>query len=183
MLPTLDVRSRRRWRAWLAQHHGSSQGVWLVFHKNHTGATSVPYEEAVREALCFGWIDSLVKRLDADRYVRKFTPRQPSSQWSDINRRRWAALKEAGQLTAAGLAAAPTDKRYAPKPAIPTLPAYIAEALRANRRAGASFRALAPSYRRQYVGWIHTARRSDTRARRLREAIALLAAGKRLGLR
>src|SRR2546429_7242869 len=98
-LMTLQVRSRRQWRAWLAKHHTSSPGVWLVFHKAHTGVKSIPYEDTVREALCFGWIDSLIKRLDDDRYALKVTPRQPTSKWSDINRNRWLELKTAGLLT------------------------------------------------------------------------------------
>jgi uncharacterized protein YdeI (YjbR/CyaY-like superfamily) len=96
-LITLQVRSRRQWRAWLAEHTSSS-GVWLVFHKAHTGVKSIPYEDTVCEALCFGWIDSLIKRLDDDRYALKVTPRQPTSKWSDINRNRWLELKTAGLL-------------------------------------------------------------------------------------
>ena len=92
-LITLDIRTGQQWRSWLRKHHAASPGVWLVFHKDHTGVKSVPYEEAVRQALCFGWIDSLIKRLDDDRYARKFTPRKPTSKWSDINRKRWAELK------------------------------------------------------------------------------------------
>jgi hypothetical protein len=86
-LMTLPVRSRRQWRAWLAKHHTSSPGVWLVFYKAHRGIKSIRYEDTVREALCFGWIDSLVKRLDGDRYALKVTPRRPTSKWSDINRK------------------------------------------------------------------------------------------------
>src|SRR6266478_3706475 len=152
-LMTLQVRSRRQWRAWLAKHHTSSPGVWLVFYKAHTGVKSIRYEDTVREALCFGWIDSLVKRLDDDRYVLKFTPRQPTSKWSDINRKRWAELKAAGLLTAAGLAAAPTDNAYAQRQPIPDLPAYIAKALRENPIAWSFFQELAPSYRRHFVVW------------------------------
>src|SRR5882762_7247869 len=110
-LMTLRVRSRPQWRAWLEKHHASSPGVWFVFYKAHTGVKSLPYEDTVREALCFGWIDSLVKRLDADRYALKITPRRPTSKWSDINRRRWTELKTAGLLTPAGLAAAPTENK------------------------------------------------------------------------
>ena len=154
-----------------------------MFHKDHTGVRSIPYEDSVREALCFGWIDSLIKRLDSDRYARKFTPRQPTSTWSDINRRRWVELKAAGLLTAAGLAAAPTDNTYAPPQAIPDLPAYIATALKADPKAWSSFQKLAPTYRRHFVGWIHSAKRPDTRERRIRGSIALLAAGKKLGLK
>jgi uncharacterized protein YdeI (YjbR/CyaY-like superfamily) len=154
-----------------------------VFYKAHTGVTSIPYEDAVREALCFGWIDSLVKRLDDDRYALKVTPRQPTSKWSGRNRKRWAELKAAGLLTSAGLAAAPTSNTYAPRPVVPDLPVYIAKAIRGNSRAWKFFQELAPTYRRDFVVWIHTAKRPETRARRIRESISLLAAGQKLGLK
>jgi uncharacterized protein YdeI (YjbR/CyaY-like superfamily) len=182
-LLNLQVRNRRQWRAWLAKHSASSPGVWLVFYKAHTGVKSIPYEDTVREALCFGWIDSLIKRLDDDRYTLKVTPRQPTSRWSDINRKRWGELKAAGLLTPAGLAAAPTNNTYAPRPVIPDLPAYIKNALKANPKAWAFFQLLAPTYRRNFVVWIHMAKRPETRKNRIRESIALLAAGKKLGLK
>jgi uncharacterized protein YdeI (YjbR/CyaY-like superfamily) len=182
-LLTLQIRSRRQWRAWLAKHHTSSPGVWLVFYKAHTGVKSIHYEDTVREALCFGWIDSLIKRLDDDRYALKVTPRQPTSKWSDINRKRWAQLKSAGLLTSAGLAAAPTNNSYAPRAVIPDLPVYIAKALKAHSKAWEFFRELAPTYRRNFVVWIHTAKQAETRERRIRESIALLVAGKKLGLK
>ena len=182
-LATLEVRNREQWRTWLEKHHASSQGIWLVCHKDHTEMKSIPYEDTVREALCFGWIDSLVKRLDVDRYARKLTPRRPTSKWSDINRKRWAELKTAGLLTSAGLVAAPTKNTYAPRPVVPDLPAYIARALKTNSRASEFFRKLAPTDRRPFVVWIHTAKRPETRERRIRESIRLLAAGKKLGLK
>jgi uncharacterized protein YdeI (YjbR/CyaY-like superfamily) len=182
-LETLEIATRREWRAWLAKHHGSSPGVWLVRHKQHTGVASMAYEDLVGEALCFGWIDSLVKRLDDDRFAIKVTPRKPTSKWSEINRKRWSALEAAGRLAPAGMAAAPTSKTYAPRPVVPKLPAYIAKAVKANAKAWDFFRALAPSYQRHFVVWIHTAKQPETRDRRLRESIALLAAGKKLGLK
>ena len=182
-LMMLEVRDRQQWRTWMGKHHASSPGAWLVFYKDHTGVKSIPYEDSVREALCFGWIDSLIKRVDDDRYARKFTPRNPSSKWSDINRKRWVELEAAGLLTAAGLAAAPTGNTYAPLPAIPDLPAYIADALKANPKAWSFFQELAPTYRRHFVIWIHSAKQPETRERRIRESIALLAAGKKLGLK
>jgi len=154
-----------------------------VFYKHHTGLKSMPYEDAIGEALCFGWIDSLVKRLDDNRYAVKVTPRKPTSKWSDINRRRWKELKAAGLLTSAGLAAAPTENTYGPRPVIPDLPNYIAKAIKANAKAWKFFRELAPTYRRNFVVWIHMAKRPDTRERRIRESLALLAAGKKLGLK
>jgi uncharacterized protein YdeI (YjbR/CyaY-like superfamily) len=182
-LMTLQVRSRRQWRAWLARHHVSSPGIWLVCYKEHTKVKSISYEHTVREALCFGWIDSLVKRIDNDRYARKLTPRRPTSKWSDINRKRWAELKVAGLLTAAGLVAAPTANTYAPRPVVPDLPVYIAKALKTNSKAWEFYWQLAPTDRRPFVVWIHTAKRPETRERRIRESIRLLAAGKKLGLK
>lgn len=143
----------------------------------------MPLEDAAREALCFGWIDSLIKRLDDDRYAVKVTPRRPTSKWSDINRRRWKELKAAGLLTAAGLAAAPTQNSYGLRPAIPELPNYIAKAIKANVSAWKFFRELSPRNRRDVVVWIHTAKRPATRERRIHESLALLAAGKKLGLK
>jgi len=182
-LPTLEVRNGQQWRTWLRKQHAVSPGVWLVFHKDSTGVSSVSHEEAVRHALCFGWIDSLIKRLDGERYARKFTPRKPTSKWSDINRKRWAELKDSGLLASSGLAAAPNANSYAPRPAIPDLPAYIETAIKASPRAWRFFQQLAPSYRRHFVAWIHTAKRAETRLNRIRESIAVLEAGKKLGLK
>ena len=182
-LVTLHLRTRKEWRAWLAKHHASSLGIWFGFYKSHTGQKSVSYEDMVREALCFGWIDSLVKRLDDDRYAIKVTPRQPTSKWSSLNRKRWVELKAAGLLTASGLAAAPTDSTYAAKPVIPDLPSYIAKAFQEDTNAWEFFQELAPSYRRYFVAWIHTAKRTETRDKRIRESMRLLAARKKLGLK
>lgn len=182
-LKTLRVTSRQQWRAWLSTHHATSRGIWFVFYKAHTGIKSVPLEDMVREALCFGWIDSLVKRLDDERYAVKVTPRKRTSKWSDINRKRWDELNAAGLLAPAGRTAAPTANTYAPRAAIPVLPAYIARALKATPAAWSFFRELPAGERRNYVVWIHIAKRPETRDRRIREAISLLAAGKKLGLK
>jgi len=182
-LTTLEVGNLREWRRWLTKHHASSPGVWLVYYKDHRRVESIDYDDSVREALCFGWVDSLIKRLDGDRYARKFTPRRPASKWSDSNRQRWAELKTRGLLTPAGLAAAPTPESYRPRPAIPRLPLYIAKALQANQKAWSFFQELAPTHRRHFVAWIHTAKRPETQKKRIRESIALLAAGKKLGLK
>ena len=181
-IKTLEVASRGEWRRWLEAHHDSESEVWLVFHKRHTGVQSVTYEEAVQEAICFGWIDSILRRLDDLRYVQKFTPRKPDSVWSTANRRRYAELEARGLLAQPGRLRAPTGRSGdAPKPA--SIPAYIGERLDANPRARKHFDELAPSYRRAYVGWIDSAKRAETKERRLREAIRLLAAGKKLGMK
>jgi uncharacterized protein YdeI (YjbR/CyaY-like superfamily) len=182
-LTRLDVRTRGEWRRWLAEHHGSSPGVWLLRHKQHTGVETMPYEELIREALCFGWVDSLVKRVDEDLYAIKVTPRRPSSKWSDLNRKRWEELQAAGLLAEPGLRAAPTANRYASAPTDPELPAYIATAFETDPGAWTFFQSLSARNRRDFVLWIHTARRPETRERRIRESMELLSAGKKLGLK
>jgi uncharacterized protein YdeI (YjbR/CyaY-like superfamily) len=180
----LDVQTPEEWRTWLADHHESESEVWLVFHKRHTGKPSIAYNEAVDEALCFGWVDSLVKRLDDARYARKFTPRKPDSKWSLTNRKRYAELVASGRLMPAGLKRAPTDRSYDQPPALPSkIPRYIEEAMRRQPKAWSSFESLAPSYRRRYIGWIDSAKHQDTKDRRLQEVIRILAAGKKLGLK
>ena len=154
-----------------------------MFHKVGSGGRSIPYDDAVCEALCFGWIDSLVKRLDDTRYQRKFTPRKPTSKWSDLNRDRWARMKAEGRLTPAGEANAPTGNRYEPVPEIKGTPAYIRKAFRSNPKAWKFFQSLSEGQRKYFVLWIHTAKRPETREKRIRESLELLAAGKKLGLK
>ncbi len=183
-LKTLDVRNCEQWREWLAKHHDSESEVWLIFHKRHTGQPSIAYEDAVNESLCFGWIDSLIKRLDDARYARKFTPRKPGSRWSTANRIRYARLRASGRLTPAGLKLTPTDQSGdAPRPSVAKIPQYIQQALKSYPAARNYFESLAPSYRRMYIGWIDSAKQRVTKMRRLQEAIGLLAAGKKLGLK
>src|SRR5580700_5989520 len=183
-LKTLDVRSRKLWRKWLEKNHAAETEIWLVFQKQHTGEKSIDVGDAIDEALCFGWVDSLVKRLDDARYARKFTPRKPDSRWSTINRRRYATLKAQGLLAPSGLKRPPTDRSGdAPRPSIAVLPSYIEQELKANDRAQEFFDKLAPSCRRAYIGWVDSAKRDETKQKRLREMISLLTAGKKLGLK
>src|SRR5919206_1474760 len=106
---TLYVKDRAAWRAWLEENHASEREVWLVYYKKHTGRPRVPYDDAVEEALCFGWIDSLVKTLDADRYIQKFTPRVNARKWSRSNLERVKKLLREGRMTEAGRAKLPSD--------------------------------------------------------------------------
>jgi uncharacterized protein YdeI (YjbR/CyaY-like superfamily) len=186
-MPRLAVHSAAAWRAWLHRHHASCAEIWLVFHKRHTGVRSITYKDALDEALCFGWVDSLVKRLDDRRYVIKFTPRRADSRWSDVNRKRYAELEAAGRLKPAGINRPPTNRGSAPRPPrleLPAkLPAYIRTALKRNDKAQRTFDGLPPEQRRRYFAWIESPKRDDTKIRRLHEAIRLLASGKVLGLK
>ena len=145
---------------------------------------SIAYDDSVCEALCYGWIDSLIKRLDDDRYARKFTPRKPESKWSTANRRRYEDLKARGLLAPPGLDRPPTGRSGdAPRPSLVEIPSYIEEGIAANAKAAACFAKLSPSCRRAYIGWIDSAKREETKAKRLREALDMMAAGKQLGLK
>ena len=186
-MKTFVAQTPDQWHKWLVEHHDSESEVWLVFPKVHTGRRSIAYPDALDEALCFGWVDSLVKRLDESRFARKFTPRKADSNWSDLNRKRYAALKAGGRLQPGGINRPPTDRSYGPRPPRFEMPAkvprYIQATLKKQPAAWRYFEGLAPSHRRRYIGWIESAKREETKARRLQEAIRLLAAGKPLGLK
>lgn len=185
---TLYVTTREEWRAWLAKHHQSESEVWLVYYKKQTGRPRIPYDDAVEEALCFGWIDSIVKRIDDAKFAQKFTPRKDCTKWSALNKGRVRKLIREGRMTKAGLAkidvvllgdepqAKPAKGKFA-------LPRFVRQALMANQKAWEYFQNLAPSYRRLYIAWIMDAKKEETRARRLREAVARLAQKRKLGLK
>jgi uncharacterized protein YdeI (YjbR/CyaY-like superfamily) len=124
---TLLVRALDEWRHWLSDHHASESEVWLIFYKRATGVTSIDYKDALDEALCFGWVDSLVKRLDDRRFARKFTPRRAGSRWSAVNRKRYAELEAAGRLK-------PPDSRAGRRTEAPHLGPAGSPCLRSSRR-------------------------------------------------
>jgi uncharacterized protein YdeI (YjbR/CyaY-like superfamily) len=181
-MKTFDARTRVRWREWLAKHHASTSEVWLIFHKKHTGKPSVAYRDALDEALCYGWIDSLIKRIDEDRYARKFTPRQARSNWSSINIKRYNELKAAKRLAAPGLARSPEGCPVVDMARPDKVPAYITKAVKQDARAWKCFESLAPSHRRQYVNWIDSAKREETKQRRLTQAITMMRRGRTPGI-
>ena len=178
--------TRAAWRSWLAAHHDRETEIWLIYNKRHTGEPRVEYDDAVEEALCFGWIDSIVRTIDENRYAQKFTPRKAKSKWSELNKRRFAKMVAEGKMTAAGLAKSPPEDTGGTevKPLEDdSVPGYIEAALRANGAAWVNFSNLAPSYRRLYVRWIEDAKREETRRKRLAESVGLLAENKKLGLK
>ena len=192
---TLLMAKRDQWRAWLAKNHKTEKKVWLIYFKKRARQASIAYEDSVEEALCFGWIDSLIRRLDDDQYARLFTPRIDHKNWSEMNKKRIAKLIQEGRMTAAGLAkasyliednhaAAKKETRVAAKKGRSlTVPDYMRQALLANKSALENFDNLAPSYQRHYIGWITSAKKEETRQRRLAEAIGLLARNLKLGLK
>ena len=154
MNKTLRVTDRDDWRAWLKKNHDSQREVWLIYYKKHTGKPRIPYDDAVEEALCYGWIDSTVKRNDDEKYAQKFTPRNEKSSWSELNKKRARKMMEQGGMTPAGLAKFKQagEQKNEDKKDIPTkkrlvIPPGLKKALSANKKALENFNNFAPSYR------------------------------------
>jgi uncharacterized protein YdeI (YjbR/CyaY-like superfamily) len=186
--PSTYAPDRHSWRAWLERHHSSATEVWLVFFKRHTGTPSPTLDEAVEEALCFGWIDGKIRSVDADRHAYRFTPRKAASPWSPTNVARMKKLLAAGLVAPAGLATVEQAKRSgrwgAPRTRDPgtTVPPELLAALAANPKARAFFEALAAGHRREYVAWVSTAKREATRAARVARVIDRCAHGVKPGI-
>jgi len=174
---TVSPKSRAAWRAWLERHHARRDEIWVVYYKKHTGKASVSYDEAVEEALCFGWIDGLVKRVDDERHMQRFTPRRTGSVWSAVNLRRFARLVEQGLVMDAGRAAGPkagtkvADVSWL-RPDV--IPEEVERLIGQSKTALKNLKAMAPSYRKHFVYYIDSAKRPETRERRARMAIELL---------
>jgi uncharacterized protein YdeI (YjbR/CyaY-like superfamily) len=182
MIPVNPVRMRSRalWRRWLERHHAAKREVWLAYYKAHTGKPTVTYVEAVEEALCFGWIDGQVQRIDDESWVQRFTPRRSNSKWSKVNLRRFARLTAEGLVVEAGRAAGPTrNTRVAVAfwDGPDVTPPQVKAALEPSARAWAAFQSLPPSRRKQYIAWLASARKPETLARRAAQAIDLLERG------
>jgi len=174
-------------RRWLERNHAKATELWVGFHKRGSGRASITWPESVDEALCFGWIDGVRYRIDDTRYRIRFTPRKPKSVWSNVNVKRVAALKKLGRMTAAGLVAfAKADPKrsgiYAYERRHPRLGAAREKRFRANKKAWTFFKAQAPWYQRTITYWVVSAKREETRRRRLATLIAGSEAGRRLGL-
>jgi uncharacterized protein YdeI (YjbR/CyaY-like superfamily) len=185
----LYVKTRKEWRDWLNRHHDKSDGIWLVLYKKHAGKPTLEYDEAVEEALCFGWIDSIIKNVDDEKYLRKLTLRKPDSRWSELNKKRVGKLLKHGLMTAAG------NKRVLEAKASGLwnkadrlqismeMPKKLERALAKNIKAKRFFDQLAPSYQKQFIGWIAVAKRQETKERRIRESVVLLEQGEKLGMK
>lgn len=170
--------TRAEWRSWLDKHHGQDEGVWLISYKKATGKPYVAYDEAVEEAICFGWVDSKINRLDEERAMRWFAPRRPGSSWSRSNKQRVEKMIAAGQMATAGLAkieAAKADGSWNALDAVENLeiPKDLATALAAYDAAGANFQAFPRSVKRSILEWIANAKRPATRAKRIAETARL----------
>ena len=184
----LELATARAWRAWLASHHGAATEAWLVYWKKHTGHPSLSYEDSVDEALCFGWVDGKIRRLDEDRSMRRFSPRRPSSHGSETNEERVARLLAAGKMTDSGMEAVRVARESgrwdAPVPSkrIPcdVVPEELAAALQRRPQAALAYENSSRAQQRRVNAWVGSARRPSTRLRRAEAATEMLADGRRL---
>jgi len=169
-VPALFFGSAQELRAWFEAHHADAAELWVGFYKAHTGKTGVVYPEAVEEALCFGWIDTTVRRIDAERYANRFTPRRPGSSWSAANRRKFEELEHAGRVHESGRRAfdrrtASATPQYSSVVRLRLSPEFVAR-LRAQPSADRYFRSRPRSYRRRATFWVMSAVHPETRSRR-----------------
>ncbi|VVB68498.1 Bacteriocin-protection, YdeI or OmpD-Associated [Candidatus Norongarragalina meridionalis] len=155
---TLYVADRKAWRAWLSKNHGKKREVWLVYPRKHAGKPRISYADAVEEALCFGWIDSTVKRIDGDSYAQRFTPRKNTGNWSQPNVERMRRLIKLGEMTPAGLAAFKNPELLAKKQKLKIAPDVI-RALKRNPRVWKNFQRFPGGYKRIRIAYIEDRRR------------------------
>jgi len=193
-LEYIHFKSREELRDWFQKFFDTSPGVWMVYYKKHTEKECIKYDEALEEALCFGWIDSLIKKMDDERYARKFTPRINTKKWSEINKKKVIELVKSGRMTQAGLMktegylkSGNTDhliiKSENKELKEIALPDFIQKAFSKNEPALTNFTNLPPTYKRHYLLWITNAKREETIQKRLKESIVLLKENKKLGLK
>ena len=185
-LPVILFETQADFEAWLDEHHAAASGAWLRLAKKASGLRSLAYDEAVEAGLCFGWIDGQKKGYDERSWLQRFTPRGPQSIWSKVNRAKAEALIAAGRVRPAGLAAVERarqtgrwDAAYDPA-STATVPEDLQAALDASERAGAFFKTLSGANRYALLFRIQTAKKPETRARRIQEFIAMLERGEKL---
>ena len=186
----IHPKTRSAWRKWLEKYHSISAGIWMVYYKTATGKRKFDMSDAVEEALCFGWIDSVAQKLDDERSMQKFTPRKKRSIWSKINKQRIGKLIENKLMTPAGLEKIEEAKRNGSWDSLNasdhhaeknTMPADLEKAFAINKKARKNFIEFSSSYRKRFLFWIDSAKQMETRNARIRQTILMAAANKKPG--
>lgn len=174
---TFYATNRNEWRNWLSEHHATEPEIWLVYYRKDSGKPRIPYNDAVEEAICFGWIDGIAKKIDSECSAQRFTPRKPKSKWSELNKERARRLIESKSMTEAGLAKLgdlSTDTF--------TIPTDIEAALKADRQTWENFQQFSDSYKRIRIGFIEEVRkRPDVFNKRLSNFLKMTAQNKKFG--
>lgn len=174
------ISDRREWRGWLADNHDKADEVWLIYYKKQTLKPTLTYDESINEAICFGWVDVLLKKIDEERYCRRFVPRRLGGQWSANSVRRAEAMIDAGLMAEPGWRIIEAAKKRGSwyedaKPEMPLEPPpELRQLLDEFPDAREFYESLAPSHKKQYNGWIGDAKRKETRLKRALEALAML---------
>lgn len=181
-----EPHDRDDWRTWLANNHLECDGVWLVYYKKKSGHRNILYDEAVEEALCFGWIDSLPRALDRERSLLLFTPRKDKSVWSEANKNRVERLLTEGSMAEAGIRKVDIAKRNGSWDALNRsdrleLPEDLLSALASDTGAQTKFLGFSPSVQKNILAWIFSAKRPETRKRRIAETVRLAGNGLKAG--
>jgi uncharacterized protein YdeI (YjbR/CyaY-like superfamily) len=179
MVEELYFKNRDQWRNWLRKNYKTCKEVWLIYYKKHTGKPTIPYDDAVEEAICFGWIDSTVRRIDEEKYKQRYTPRNIKSLWSESNVKRAGKMIEAGKMTEEGLfkfKQGMRDNKELLERGITSdkkiiIPEELKEGLKKCKNAWKNFNNFPDSYKRRYIYWYMDAKRDDTRAKRMEEII------------
>ena len=180
----VEVTSRSDWRSWLATHYQQSESIWLVTYKKHTGSRYLPYDAIVEEALCFGWIDSLPRRLDDERTMLLLSPRKPKSVWSKLNKERVAKLTEQNLMMPPGLekvrrARADESWTFLDDVEALIIPEDLVDALSQNSAAKETFEKFSDSSKKGILQWLKMAKRQETRQRRLEKIVSRAAIGEK----
>jgi uncharacterized protein YdeI (YjbR/CyaY-like superfamily) len=184
----LYVKTREEWRKWLGLHHTRAEDVWLIYYKKQSGKPRIPYSDAVEEALCFGWIDGKIRRINDDYYIQRFTPRRHGSRWSKYNIERVEKMMREGRMQPSGLAA---FKEVLENPDLiydnrsdrdPEIPDDLKHELGRNKKAKDNFLKFSMSVRRIYIEWLKSSKKEETRIRRIRRIIDLSERNIRPGL-
>ena len=178
-------KKREGFREWLEKNYDTKTELWLIFYKKHTGKNTIQYEEAVEEALCFGWIDGILKRIDDKKHVVRFSPRHKNSVWSDSNIARVKKLIKEGKMTEVGLAKYKALDKSKQEPAWDgkrDIPDFIKKEFKNNKKVWQNFNDMPPSHQKQYIWWITEAKKEETKQRRLEKAKEMIANKKRPGI-
>jgi len=179
MLKKLFI-TRKEWRNWLEKNHNKETEIWLIFYKVKVKKASLKYEDAVEEALCFGWIDSTVKRIDNEKHMQRYTPRKAKSNWAVSNKTRVKKLIKKGLMTEFGLDSIIIAKQNGSWNKLDNIetrleiPEELKDAFKTNNKAKELFEKLAPSRKKQIIWWIESAKRIETREKRIKDTIIIL---------
>jgi uncharacterized protein YdeI (YjbR/CyaY-like superfamily) len=179
-METVLAADRAEWRRWLSKNFARSEEIWLVFYKKASGKQTVSYDHAVEEALCFGWVDGMKKKLDEECYAFRFTPRKPKSAWSKSNIQRVERLIAEGIMMPAGLKTYNSGDRREVPPLPSELPKVLEDKFRKQRAAWANYGKFPPGYRRMTAGWVASAKKEETRIKRLEKLMEYSARNERI---